>query len=79
MLYYNRIDISEGVDPFKSDKSTECMICYYWLFNHAFKFQCSVSNGCHDFSVLCLNISDIAIITVNLYNISKSEAINFCG
>ena len=30
--------------------------------NHGFKFQYSVY--CHDWSMLCLNISDIAIITV---------------
>ena len=25
MLYYERIDISKGTDPTKSDKSKECM------------------------------------------------------
>ena len=55
------------------------MICHYWFF----KFQDSVSNGCHDWSILCLQISDIAIITVKnvdycciIQNMSKSEAIN---
>ena len=38
MLYYDRIDISEGVDPTKSKKSKGCMICHYWFFNHGFKF-----------------------------------------
>ena len=59
------------------------MICHYWLFNHGLKFQCSTCNGCDDLSMLCLNIRDIAIITVKnvdyrciMYNISKSEAIN---
>ena len=40
-------------------------------------------NGCHDLMILCLNISDIAIITVNgvdyrskIHHISKSEAIH---
>ena len=40
-------------------------------------------HGCHDLSMLCLNISDIAIITVKnvdyrciMYNTSKSKAIN---
>ena len=40
------------------------MVCHYWFFNHWFKFQESVSNDCHDLTKLCLNISDIAIITV---------------
>ena len=29
-----------------------------------FKFQNSICNGCHDLTMLCLNISNIAIITV---------------
>ena len=28
MLYYNGIDISEGIDSAKSNDSKECMICY---------------------------------------------------
>ena len=78
MLYYDRIDISEGTDPVKTNSSRECVICHYWLFNHGFKFQYSVSNGCHDLSMLCLNINNIVIITVKnldyrciMYNISK--------
>ena len=66
MLYYDRIDISEGIDPTKSNKSKECMICHYCFFNHGFKFQDSVYNGCHDLTILCLNISDIAIITIKI-------------
>ena len=59
------------------------MICRYWFFNHGFKFQDSVCNGCHDLTILSVNIRDIAIITVNnvdycciIHNTSKSEAIN---
>ena len=29
MLYYDRIDITEGTDPTKSNKSKECIICHY--------------------------------------------------
>ena len=58
------------------------MICHYLFFNHGFKFQDSVCNGCHDLTILCLDISDIAIISVESVNYhciihnSKSEAIN---
>ena len=52
MLYYDRIDISEGIDLTKSKRNKECMISYYWLYNHGFKFQDSVWNGCHDLTVL---------------------------
>ena len=78
MLYYDRIDLSEGINPTKSYNSKECMICHYWCFNHGFKFQNSVCNGCHDLTTLCLNLSDIAIIIVKnvgycciFYDISK--------
>ena len=29
LLYYNKIDVSEGIDINKSNKSKECMICNY--------------------------------------------------
>ena len=83
MLYYEIINISKGVDSTKSKRSKECMICYYWFFNHGFKFQDSICNECHDLTILSLNIRDIAIITVKnvdyhciIYKITKSEAIN---
>ena len=64
MLYYDIINISERTDATKSNKSRECMICYYWFFNHRFKLQDHVCNNCHDLTMLCLNISHNAIITV---------------
>ena len=64
MLYYDRIDISEGTDPTKSNRSKECMICHYFFFNNGFKFQDCVYNGCHDLTLLTVNMSDIAIITI---------------
>ena len=51
MLYYDRIDVSEGID-------------HYCFFNHVLEFQDSVCNGCDDLTMLSVNISDIAIITV---------------
>ena len=50
------------------------MICHYFFLNHGFKFQDSVCNGCHDLPMLSINISDVAIITVE--NVNKSDAIN---
>ena len=32
MLEYDRIDISEGIDTEKTNKSKECKICHYWYF-----------------------------------------------
>ena len=53
MLYDDRIDISEVIDLDKSNNSKLCMICHYWFFNHGFKYQDSVCNGCHDLDVKC--------------------------
>ena len=83
MLYYDRINISEGTDLAKSDNSKECMIFHYWFCNHGFNFQDYVCNGCHDLTMLSVNISNIATITVKnvdyrciIDSISKSQAIH---
>ena len=31
-LYYNRINVSEGIDINKTSASKECDICHYWYF-----------------------------------------------
>ena len=83
MLYYDRIDLSEGIDAAKSSNSKECIVCYYFFFNHEIEFQDSVCNGCHDLMVLCLNISDIAIMAAKdvdycriIHDISKCDTIH---
>ena len=52
------------------------------VFNHGFEFQYFVCNSSHDLTMLCFNISVIAIITVKsvdycciIHDIIKSEAI----
>ena len=48
MLQYERIDVSEGIDINKSDKSKECMICHYWYFKDiGYKYEPYVCNRCH--------------------------------
>ena len=40
MLYYDRIDVSEGIDVNKTNASKECDTCHYWYFlNYSSKFQ----------------------------------------
>ena len=74
MLYYDRIDISEGIDLAKRNKSKACMICHYGFFKILYGMV---------LMILSVNISDTAIITIKnvdycciIHNISKSEAIN---
>ena len=75
MIFCNRIDLIKRIDVVKR--------CQYWHFNHGFKFQKLFCNVCHDLMMLCLNIGDIAIITVKgadypcIFNdIYKSDAFN---
>ena len=82
-MHYDRIYSSEGIDVAKSNNKKEYMVCHYSFFNHGLRIQDSACNGCHDLTMLCLNISDIAIITVKgvdyrciIHDISKSEPIH---
>ena len=52
------------------------------FFDKWFKIQNSVCSGCHDMTVLCLNISNFAIITVKgvdyfciIHGINRSDGI----
>ena len=45
MLYFNRTDVSEGIDINKTSGSKDCDICHYWYFlNNCFKFQPNACN-----------------------------------
>ena len=49
MLYFNKINVSEGIVVNKTGGSKECDICHYWYFlNKGFKFQQNICNRCHD-------------------------------
>ena len=79
MLYFDRIDVSEGIDVNKTSASKECDICHYWYFlNYSFKFQPNVCNRCHDLLMMSMNLSDIAILSIKgseFRLISKNKAI----
>ena len=62
MLYHDRIDMSEGYE--KNNNCKKCIICHYWFFIHGFRDRDYVCNSCRDLTILSVNISDIAIITV---------------
>ena len=32
MLKYDKIDVTEGIDLDKTNKSKECMFCHYWYY-----------------------------------------------
>ena len=56
MFHYDRNDTSKGTDLVKSNKSRKYVICHYFLFNHGFKFQDDVCDGCHDLTMSSANI-----------------------
>ena len=62
MIYYDRIDVSEGIDVNKTSESKECGICHSWYFlNKGFKFQSYVCNRCYDLVMMSMNLSNIVI------------------
>ena len=84
MIYYDRVDVSEGIDVNKTSASKECDICYYWYFlNYIFKSQPSVCNRCLSLLMMSINLSDIDILNIKgsdccctISLISNNEAIN---
>ena len=87
MLYYDRIDVSEGVDINKTSALRKCNICHYWYFlNYSLMFQPNVCNRCHNLLMMSINLRDNAILFFYCHNkgsnyrciislISKIEAI----
>ena len=72
MIYYYRINVSEGIDVNKISASKECDVCHYWYFlNYSFKFQPNVCNRYHDLLMMSMNLSHYAIL-----NIKRSNPIN---
>ena len=83
MFYCNKIDLSEGIDRVKCKNNNECVVYHSLILIDWFEFQNSLCNVCHDLTIFCLNISDIAIIAIKnvvychiIHCVSKSEAIH---
>ena len=62
MISYERIDCSEFIDH--SGSGVKCMICHCFYFSDDFKYQPYVCNGCHDFSMTIINLSDFCVVTI---------------
>ena len=49
MLECDRIDISEGIDINKTNKSKECMLCHYLYFlDKNFSYGLYLCGGCYN-------------------------------
>ena len=83
MLQYKKIDVSEGIDIYKTSASKECELFHYWFFKDVgFKFEEHVCNGCHDLLTMAYSLKNIAILSAKgatfwclLMGISKNEAL----
>ena len=67
MIYYDRIDVSKGIDVNRTSASKKCAVCHYWHFlNYSFRFQPNVCNRCHDLLTMSVNLGNIAILNINV-------------
>ena len=65
MLEYKRIDISEGIDINKTNKSKECMLCHYWYFlDNNFSYGTYICDICYNIMKKSNNLKNIAIVHV---------------
>ena len=72
MLEYERIDISEGIDVDKTNKSKECMFCHYWYFlKKNFSYRPYLCDGCCNMTQKSIDFKNIDIVYVkgNAYRI----------
>ena len=83
MLEYDRIDISEGINIDKTNKSKECDICHYWYFlDKNFNYEKYLCNGCHDLMQKTMRFNDVAIVSIkgndyisHFWYMNKNDAI----
>ena len=65
MLEYDRIDISEGIDVNKSNKSKKCMLCHYWYFlDKNFSYGPYLCNGCYNIMQKSINFKNIPVVHI---------------
>ena len=62
MIEYERIDISDGIDISKTNKSKECMFCHYWYFLYKnFSYGPYLCDGCYNMTQKSTDSKNIAI------------------
>ena len=65
MLKYDKIDITEGIDVDKTNKSRECMFCHYWYYqNKNLSYGPFTCDGCYNIVQRSTDFKNIAIIHV---------------
>ena len=72
MLKYDRIDISEGIDVDKTNKSKECMFYHYWYFlNKNISYGPYLCDGYYNMTQKSIDFKNIDTVCVkgNAYRI----------
>ena len=65
MLKYDRIDIYEGIDVNKTDKSKECILYHYWYFlDKNFTYGPYLCDGSYNMMQKSINLKNIAVVHV---------------
>ena len=65
MLEYDRINISEGIDVDKSNKSKKYILCHYWYFLFKnFSYGPYLCDGCYNIIQKSINFKNIAIVHI---------------
>ena len=63
MFYYNKTNVSKGLDINKSNKWKEWIICHYWFFlNLNYTYEPEVCNECHDISMMAYELENITVL-----------------
>ena len=64
MLYFDRIDLFEGIDVNKISDSKQSDVCRCFFLNKGFKSQPNICNECHDLLMMFMNLTDITILNI---------------
>ena len=65
MLKYDKIDITEGIDLNKTNKSKECMFCHYWYYlNKNFSYGPFTCDTCYNIVQKSTDFKNIGIVRV---------------
>ena len=63
ILKHDIIDLSEGIDVNKTDRSKECMLCHYWYFlDKNFTYGSYLCDGYYNMMQKSNNSKNIAIV-----------------
>ena len=80
MLEYDRIDISQRIDIYKTIASKECDVRHFWYFKDiGFKYESHLCSGCQNLMQKAMSFNDVAnvaIHNIHFWYMSKDDAIS---